>query len=197
MWLFRQKTVDYPWWVLPHKFSRKLPTLCFPPMVRLGLIQVKILNSLISFCRFPFFLLLAVFLSPLIPSNILKSIPEQRSNGICFYESSELLCSYYMHFKGFSSWMFQLSRHVPNEVEYMVSILVNELARLSQRKIPLIRQKLWFQFVNVFCWFPNGRECASIAEKTSQSDEFYWRKARVSIYNGIVDEKRERENVLY
>lgn len=37
----------------------------------------------------------------------------------------------------------------------MVSILVNELARFPQRIMPLIRQKLWFQFANMFCRFPS------------------------------------------
>lgn len=56
-----------------------------------------------------------------------------------------------MHFNVFLGWIFQLNRLVPNEAEYMVSILVNEVVRFSQRKIPLIRQKLGFQFVNVLC----------------------------------------------
>lgn len=101
-------------------------------------------------------------------------------------------CLYYMHFNVFLGWIFQLNRLVPNEAEYMISILVNELARFSQRKIPLIRQKLWLQFVNVLCWFPSVRDCASIAEKTTQGGEFYWTKEKISIYNIKVDLKRVR-----
>lgn len=83
-----------------------------------------------------------------------------------------------------------MNRHVPNEAEYMVSILVNELARFSQRKMPLIRQKLWFQFVNMFCWFPSVSECASIAETTTPGNTFYPRKERTGIYNIMVDSNR-------
>lgn len=106
-----------------------------------------------------------------------------------------MFCSYYIHFNVFLGWIFQLTRLVPNEAGYMVSILVNELVRFSQRKIPLIRQKLGFQFVNVLCWFPSVRECVSIAQKTTQGDTFYWRKGRINIYNIIADLKRVRLKV--
>ena len=42
----------------------------------------------------------------------------------------------------------------------------------------------------MFCWFPSVSKCASIAEKTAQGNNFWWRKERISTYNLTVNARR-------